>query len=278
MMSPDVLKQENRKLLVLDMDGTLLTDDKSISDTTSCYLKKAKELGTIICLATGRVFEGTRDFLLSYNMEGPVICANGALIKDSGTMHEYFKKTIRGSEADRIVKYCLDQDILLHVFTEDEWYVSKIESSVIEYAKNFESSMRKPEMTAGVKDWGQKGIIKMVMVDNPEKINSMEIWAAQNGIDLNLVRSDPYSLDITHKEASKGNAVRVMAGILGIEKQDIIAVGNYYNDIGMFNAAGMGIAVANSPDEVKRKADFVVKSNEEDGVAEVIKKFILKIS
>jgi len=90
-----------------------------------------------------------------------------------------------------------------------------------------------------------------------------------------MVRSDPYSLDITNKDASKGNGVKKMAEVLGISKEDIIAVGNYYNDIDMFKEAKIGIAMDNSPEEVKMNADFITKSNEEEGIVCVIKKFIL---
>ncbi|WP_202710391.1 Cof-type HAD-IIB family hydrolase [Sporosalibacterium faouarense] len=273
MNSVNLKKDNERILLVLDLDGTLLTDDKQITKTTKEYLDMACKQGVELCFATGRNFMTCKDIAIKYDLKVHLICANGAMIKDPFTSKEYYKTTVDWKIARKIAKYASRIDALIHIFTEESWFINKLERSAIEFG---DKNGIKPKFIKDIKDWKSLDIIKLVLVDTPQKITQLEEWTLKKRFEIHIIRSDPYSIDITNKEASKGNGVRRIADLLGIEKENIIAVGNYYNDIDMFKVAKIGIAMGNSPDEVKRKADFVVKSNEEDGIVCLVKKFILK--
>jgi len=95
------------------------------------------------------------------------------------------------------------------------------------------------------------------------------------GRELYITRSKPYYLEMLHPEATKGRALRVVAGYFGIPRQEVIAIGDSFNDLDMIRYAGLGVVMENAREEVKRFADYVTRSNEDDGVAEVLEKFVL---
>lgn len=261
-----------KKLLIIDLDGTLLTDNKNITDKTIDSLLKAQKKGLEVCIATGRDFNSAKHFPIKYKLRSQMICSNGAMIKDPFTLRELFRLTVDTKDVKEVLKYALKTDTLLHIFTEYEWYISKVADSAIKYGKSSNISYK---MIQDIESWEELEIIKMVVVDTPEKIDMLERWVKDRELALRLVRSDPHSIDLTHKNASKGNAVKWLGKYLGIEKENIIAIGNYYNDIGMFKEANIGVAMSNSPELVKKEADYITKSNDDDGVALYIDRYIL---
>lgn len=271
-MTIDISNSSSRKLLALDLDGTLLTSDNRITERTRHYLDKAVKSGAEICIATGRIYESAIQFAVKYNLNVPHICANGAVIREPFSQKEYFRATLEGNYAESINQYASLENALLHVFTDSDWYVNEITDSVKEFGRK---SNRMPKLVDEIKDWEELQIIKMVIVENSEVLSRFEDWISKKGFSLNVARSDPFSVDIVGKGASKGIGVKILAQILGIKRENIIAVGNYFNDIEMFEHPSLGVAMGNSPDEVKLRADFVTKTNDEDGIVDVIKRFIL---
>jgi Cof subfamily protein (haloacid dehalogenase superfamily) len=263
-----------KKLLVIDLDGTLLTDNKKITEKARNSLRKAQEKGVEVCIATGRDFNSAKHFPIRFDLRFHMICSNGAMIKDPFSLRELFRLSVDTKDVKEVLKYALEIDTLLHIFTEHDWYISKVAHSAINYGRSNNLTYK---MIQDIENWEELDIIKMVVVDTPEKIDMLEEWVKNRGLAINLVRSDSRSIDLTHKNASKGNAVKWLSKYLGIEKENIIAIGNYYNDIDMFKVANIGVAMNNSPDLVKKEADYVTKSNEDDGVALFIDKYILNL-
>ncbi len=259
---------EDKILLALDLDGTLLTEEKKLLGNTKNHLEKAISEGIHISIVTGRSFESVKQVALEYNLDLPIVCSNGALIKDPFSLKEFFKVTIDYKEASFITEFSNQIDCLLHIFTDNGWYVNQINEEV---KKHENQNKHKAKLTNEIEDWKALNIIKMVLVAEAEEINKLENWIKANKFDINLFRSDPYSVDIINHNASKGKAVEKLANHFGVKRAGIVAVGNYFNDLEMFRVAGFSVAMDNAPEQVKRAADHVTSSNEEEGVVEVIK-------
>jgi len=255
-------------LLALDLDGTLLKDDKELTKKTKFYLNKVIEQGIEVCIVTGRYFESVKEFAIENELRIPIVSSNGALIKDPFDNQEYYKTTISTAAADQIIDYCYQIDALLHIFGDKSWFVSKINDLVRKYAKK---NLVKPSLIRDIPSLKQLNIIKMVVVDNLAMINKLEKWVHQEHVPVNLFRSDPNSIDIVAQGVSKGNGIKNLIRTMERDFSKIIAVGNYYNDIDMFKLAHYSVAMENSPQGVKKHANRVVTSNEEEGVVEILR-------
>lgn len=264
------------KMLVVDLDGTLLNSQGKLSAKNAEYIKKAINMGTLFCIATGRHFNASREFDLCNN-EMPIICSNGALIKDAVKQKLYYKKYMSNEDAFKIYKYSAEfEDALIYLFEDDLMYVNKLNEKTMYFSKYFS---KPPVLISNIKDFSSLKLIKMVIAaekrENTELVDRIENWVNSEINNSITQRCDPSAVDIIAASCSKGMGIRILAKQFNINKENIISVGNYYNDIDMFKESGIGACVKNSPEGVKAKAGLIVASNDEDGVAEVISKVIL---
>jgi Cof subfamily protein (haloacid dehalogenase superfamily) len=134
-----------------------------------------------------------------------------------------------------------------------------------------------PVLAENTRQLAEKGVTKILWSDEVEKIEQYNREVGKHLSDnVNFHPSRPYFLEFVDINASKAIAMERLGEYYGIDRSEMIAVGDGYNDLSMIEYAGLGVAMANSPDYVKEKADYITLSNEEDGVAHVINKFILK--
>lgn len=265
------------KLIALDMDGTLLKNDKTISSQNLNAIKAAVAKGIHVVLCTGRPLNGIKKYIDELNFsEGThyIICLNGALVQDTNNsiicsltldLDDYYKihnlskdLNINMQVVSTNVNFTPNKNINKHTIR--HCYHNNMELKVID-------SCNIPENTV---------ISKIMFVDDKdlldEVIPKLPLWLYDN---YTVVRSSENYLEILNKEASKGNAVRLLADHLKISKDHVICVGDAENDISMIKYAGLGIAMNNAFHEVKASADLIVASNEDHGVAEVFEKFLL---
>jgi len=256
-------------LLALDLDGTILKEDGSLSSEVLVPLKKVIEKKVNVCIATGRFYQSAAKFAEKYDFKVPLICANGAIIARDFLSTEFYKVYLEKIEANKILNKAMELELEVYVFTDNNLYLNHFTKEALGKAEEYD---KKPIEIEKITDYAN--IIKICVLGKREIMRAFEQWTTKMISSINLIASDPYSFDITHCRASKGDGVKIIAQYLQIQKENIISVGNYYNDIKMFKASGIGIAVANSPTEVKQEADFVIDSNEKNGVKEVLKKLI----
>ena len=175
--------------------------------------------------------------------------------------------------AKQIIMDCIKDNIHIQLHTEDSFYFAQEN----EYSRQYEK-------LSGIRGQEEKDLykvldlepIKMIIMAEPDKITALnEKYQNIYKDDMQIVVSKPSYLEFTHIDATKGRAVEKLSSILGIKQDEIICIGDSYNDISMIQYAALGVAMANSPQAVKEKADYISKTNDEDGVAAVINKFIL---
>lgn len=263
------------KLIALDMDGTLLKDDKSISNENFNAIQKARENNIKVVLATGRPIKGIEKFLKELNLlseDEYAVTFNGAVVKTTKGDHIMAKTLMTYEDLAYLYKLSKELKVNIHAHTDEECITPKSSKySVLEAELN---SIPLTEVDFDKLD--ENTIIVKTMFIDDEKIldRVIEVLPKELYEKYTIVRSAPYFLEFLNKASNKGTGVKLLSEKLGIKREEIICVGDADNDKHMIEYAGLGVAMGNAADSIKEIADFVTKSNEENGVAYVIDKFI----
>lgn len=270
------------KLVCMDMDGTLLNDNKQVSERTIKAIEKAHKLGVKVVIATGRIFVSARFYGDLIGVNAPIIASNGAYVREKDEDRAIYEEGLGEENYDLVLGVLKKYDIVPQFYTEDTIYTEKLIYSSLTYknANKMLPTNRQVNIQI-VKDWkkifGEEKprILKVMAVDSDgEKIKK----AKAEFIKLNrfqVVSSFKNSFEVMSNTTSKGNALKKLCDYYKISRNEIISIGDNENDISMIKYAGLGVAMGNAELEVKEIADYITSSNEEDGVAKVIEKFIL---
>lgn len=253
----------NCKLLLFDLDGTLLRSDKIISQTTLKQLQKCRKKGVLIGVSTSRGEPNALSFIRELQPD-VLITSGGAIVKYNG---EYiYRAEFTKEETMRMIttarEVCgMDCEITIDTIDSHYW--------------NYKINPKKQDHSWGdssytdFKDFG-KPSLKMC-VEIFEDSQARRLQELLN--DCDCIRfSDGYWYKFTKKEATKERAIMQVCSVCGINTEEIIAFGDDYADIGMLKLCGKGVAMGNAIDEVKEKADLVIGSNDEDGIAKYLAK------
>ncbi len=271
-------ENQNIRLVAVDMDGTLLHDDKSISDYTLNVLRKIVEKGVIVVPASGRPLEGMRAAVLN-NVEGIkyAICSNGAMLMDVPEEKSICEAGISTEKAVEALKYIeqFPTAVYAHTdkgtFREVGWEKTGL-SAKYPYIKFSEGNVEDLGTfleTSGVK------VMKMGAFALRDGL-AEELLAKGSPIDgIVFLRTGDGIIELNSTNASKGNAMCTLCEKLGISMENVLAIGDNENDISMLRAAGISAAMGNAEDDVKQAAKFVAGNNEEDGAAHFLEEWVL---
>jgi len=264
------------KLLATDMDGTLLNDNSELTERTKTAIIRAVEAGVLFVAATGRPFSNVEIVNTLFEKDLPFIVFNGAAAYMGKSRRLLFEKFLDFELAREAYVLGEKHDAAQVIWTGPRLWVSRICKETLRY-QELSSGL---EMTV-VTDFDAiknevKGVSKVLWIMAPEKITQLrpEI-SAHFGERLNCVSSMSHFLEFVSRKAGKGAALKDIGKIFDINRSDMIAVGDSYNDISMLEYAGFSVAVDNAHDEIKAVCDHVTLSNNDDGVAEVIEKYLL---
>ncbi|MCY6356800.1 sugar-phosphatase [Clostridium sp. ZS2-4] len=264
------------KLIALDMDGTLLKEDKTISEENFEAIKKAKEKGVKVVLSTGRPKKGIEKYLKELNLisdEDYCVTYNGSVIQNTGTAEIISKKLLTSEDAHYLYSLSKELDINIHALTPTSCIAPKLSKyTELEVTMN-DIDFEEVDFTTLT---DSTPVVKIMFVDEPDKLSEAisklpgEIYEKYT-----VVQSAPFFLEFLDKTVNKGTGVKALADSLGINKNEVICIGDAGNDIHMIQYAGLGVAMGNAFSGVKKVANYITYTNEEDGVAHVINKFIL---
>lgn len=265
------------KLIALDLDGTLTNDEKKITEHTKEVLLKAGEAGVSIALASGRPMLGispiaeflelgkVNSFVMAYNGGQIINYRTGDVVNYVNFNHDYIPEA---------VSYARHYGMPILTYSDSEIYT---EGPVDQWAHHEEVNSSK--MATVVDDlirFVDFPIVKMMICGDPEALKIPEKEMAEHFEGrLDVYRAEPWFLELMPKGINKFAGVKMIADTLGLAPDEVMACGDANNDIPMLEYAGLGVAVANAKDSVKAVADFVSKSNNEDGVAFAVEKFVL---
>jgi Cof subfamily protein (haloacid dehalogenase superfamily) len=261
----------NYSMIALDVDGTLLNDRHEITEITKKALLQAHANGTTLVLCTGRGPGNAVPILEQLELEGVLITHNGAAtIQTPGPvlLHEYgFSVT----ELESLIHYCRQNSVHFDVHTAFDLYM---EQAGTEEADMYEKFMLQPERIGDVLQLNQ-AMVKFTMFGQSQRLDEIERELPGLSLSLGLqwIRSGDQFIDVMSGQASKAKALEQLATQWGIPPERIMAIGNYYNDVEMLQFAGLGIAMDNSPEPVKKAADDVTLSNNDHGVYKALVKY-----
>lgn len=260
------------RLIALDVDGTLLNEAHELTPGTADAVRRAAAAGAEIVLCTGRGPSNAFYLLEELGLSGYLITHNGAT-----NVHSEDRRLVHGfsyplEQIQGIIDYCRETGIHYDVNGVFELYADRVS---LEAQAMYDKFGLVPQRLVRLGDM-EGPCYKMTLFGKPEELDRLAGEWERTGCSLAPVRSDACFIDIMHPDASKGNALRNLAGLMNIPREQVLAIGNYYNDIDMLCFAGLGIAMANSPKEVKEAADEVTLSNNEEGVRAALLKHVLE--
>jgi Cof subfamily protein (haloacid dehalogenase superfamily) len=265
------------KLIALDMDGTLLRNDHTISKETQKAIRSAKAKGVKVVLSSGRPMVGLNKYLKELNLidkDDYAVSYNGALIQNTSTGEVLAKTPMSLEDLNYLYNLSKELNVNIHLLTENSCVTPKWNK----YSQH-ETDMN--GIPLEIKDFDNfdpnTTIVKIMFIDEPEILSPAVDKLSKEAYEkYTVVRSAPFFLEFLEKTVNKGSGVELLANSLGIKREEIICVGDAGNDLHMIEYAGLGVAMGNAFPEVKEIADYITLTNEEHGVAHVINKFILK--
>lgn len=266
------------KLLVLDVDGTLLNDEREISKRTLAALLKVQQMGVRIVLASGRPTYGLMPLAKTLelgNYGGFVLSYNGCQIIKAQNGEILFERRINPEMLPYLEKKARKNGFAIFTYHDDTLITDSQDNEYIknEALLNNLKIIREDEFSTAI-DFAP---CKCMLVSDKEKalIGLEQHWEKRLAGTLDAFRSEPYFLEVVPCGVNKANTLGALLEHLGVTREEVIAVGDGVCDVTMLQLAGMGVAMGHSQDSVKVCADYVTASNEEDGVALAVEKLIL---
>jgi Cof subfamily protein (haloacid dehalogenase superfamily) len=266
--------QRNIRLLLADVDGTLVSKDKELTAAAKAAARELLHAGVALAVTSGRPPRGMSMLIQPLALQGAIAGFNGGVLvnPDLSVIESH---TLDPTTAAQTLKLILDRGLDAWVYTEDEWLIRDPDAPHV--ARETWTVKFDAKVVASFTDAHLAHAVKIVGVsDDLDLVAACEKVAQSTlGEKASAARSQPYYLDVTHPEANKGTVVATLSKRLGIPPEQIATIGDMPNDVLMFRKSGFSIAMGNSSDEVKAQASAVTDSNENEGFAKAVRKFVL---
>ncbi|SFA70100.1 MULTISPECIES: Cof-type HAD-IIB family hydrolase [unclassified Bacillus (in: firmicutes)] len=265
------------KMIVLDLDDTLLRNDQTISPRTKQALMDAQEAGVKVVLASGRPTFGMRKIAEELRLQdfgSYILSFNGAKIINCQTGEELFSSTLSPETMESLYRLSQREGVMIHTYIEDQIF-----TDIDNKFTDIEGDLTGMEIVIvdNFVDAVQEPVVKALMLAEPEELAIVEkTLQAELAGKLSVMRSKPFFLEFTEAGVTKGTSLNHLIHTMGIKREEVIAMGDSYNDLAMIEFAGLGVAMGNAPEDIKAKADYVTDTNMNDGVAKVVEEFVLK--
>lgn len=266
------------KLVALDMDGTTLLPDHSVSPGVKQAIAAARKQGVHVVLCTGRPYAGVESYLRELNMDGEedyCVTYNGALVQKASDGSTVIQTPLDFDDYTYLEALSREVGSHFHAMTRQKLYTANRDISRYTVHESMITTI--PLTFCEAENMAENApFLKVMMIDEPAVLDqAIAKIPAEVFERYNLVKSSDYFLEMLNKKVSKATAIEGIAGKLGINADEIMAVGDHENDIAMIEYAGIGVAMGNGIDKTKAVSNFVTKTNLEDGVAYAIEKFVL---
>ncbi|MDD7794482.1 Cof-type HAD-IIB family hydrolase [Clostridium sp. 'White wine YQ'] len=267
------------KMVCLDIDGTLINSNHKITEKTKEVINKiANEMKIYTVLVSARMPKGIIPLQNELNISEPIICYSGALIMDKHS-NVLVNKVINSKVMKKIYDTSKDFKVSLSIYKDDEWYIENLDKWAINESEITNISPKIIDFNNLIKQLEKQnsGANKILCMGEPEDIQLLYKKITTSNEDINVYPSKPTYLEIMAKEVSKTSAIEFLCKEFNVERSQVIAIGDNYNDIDMIEYAALGIAMGNAPSKVKEHADEVTFTNDEDGVAKALEKHLIKV-
>jgi Cof subfamily protein (haloacid dehalogenase superfamily) len=262
------------KMVIADVDGTLVTQEKVLTKRAADAVWRLREAGIQFSVTSGRPPRGMAMLIDPLKLNQPLAAFNGGVLIDPDLTTVVDQKFLPAGVPEKVIEALENHSLDVWVYTDTEWFVRDEKGA---HVAREQWTVRFPP--AVVKTFaGLLGrVAKIVGVsDDHERVAKCERDVQQaGGPHISAARSQPYYLDVTHPQANKGGVVLAMSKLRNIPVTEIATIGDMPNDVLMFEKSGVSIAMGNASPEVQASATYVTSTNEEEGFAKAIEEFVL---
>jgi Cof subfamily protein (haloacid dehalogenase superfamily) len=268
-----------RRLLAMDLDGTLVGPDLIVSLRNRTALRAAQDRGVFVTLATGRMLRSTLPFARDLWLTTPLICYQGAMVADPITGDLLFHRTVPMVLAREVLDLAEGRGWHIHYYVDDVMYVDEMTPQVTRYTSIVTGAM--PRAVGNLRAFldrlppGREPTKLLIIGDEAATTGTLMELRARFSDRLYITRSLPIFAEVANPECSKGAALTWLAGRLGVAQGDTMAIGDALNDLEMVQWAGTGVAMGNAVPELKAAAGYETSAVDQDGVAEAIRRYLL---
>lgn len=271
------------KMIGLDLDGTLLNTRKELTERSREALRKAIDQGILVLVATGRPYTGIPEELRNFPGIRYALTSNGARILDTQTGTVLIEELLHWEDARRALRVMRKYDTLQEIYYDGQGYADRTKLEEIHryhHNPHMWEYVQKSRIAVSdimeVIDREKRDMDKVqgLFADMREREQAWQELAKDKRIEL--VGSLKYNIEINAAGVNKGKGLIKLGELLGICREEIMACGDGDNDVEMLREAGFGVAMENAEEEVKRAADYITETNDEDGVAKAIERFVLR--
>jgi len=287
------------KFIAIDIDGTLLNSAGELTNYTIHTIKKITDMGIKVVLTSGRVTDSVRGIASQLNTDKHMICDNGATIIDLNTNEVVFSSYIDKGTILKLVDFCITNNVYYMVFTNKEIIVKDLKHMAFAFYQQRHHLKDEATGISQIKFAGLDYIhsvrdpfTRIIICDEDRAIYNSIVQMLKSFDDIELLAAPHVSnklvkdgdkevllsysyAEILAKGTNKWTAIKELATKLGIKREEIIAIGDNFNDIEMIQNAGLGIAMNNGSPVAKEVARVIAPSNDDDGVAKVIERYVL---
>jgi len=267
--------QKPIRLIIADVDGTLVTQEKILTQRAIQSVMALRAAGIKFAVTSGRPPRGMAMLIDPLKIDEPLAAFNGGVIIKPDLTTIVRENFLPRAMVEKVIKIILDHKLDVWIYTGHEWYVRDVNAPHV--AREQWTVKFAPVVVASF-DGLLENVAKVVGVsDDLEAVQRCEKDKQEAcGDQASAARSQPYYLDVTHPKANKGEVVMAMSELLNTPVDQIATIGDMPNDVLMFRKSGTSIAMGNASPEVQKAATYVTASNEQEGFAEAMEKFVLR--
>ena len=263
-------------LVAVDLDGTLLNSAKVVTEETAAILRDARVThGLRVVLASARPPRSTLPFYRQLDLDTPMISYNGALVYDPSSQSVLLHRPLPLDVARAVVASARRHDAGVLVSAEilDRWFTDRVDESY----QTETARLHEPDVVGPLDSWLDRPVTKLLLLGEPLGLKKI-VAAFRNEFthQIAMVQTEPFLLQIMHATVSKEQALRVVAAEMGLDRREVMAIGDNANDVGMLKWAGVGVAMSNAAPDALCAADYVAQHNDADGAAKAIHEIIVK--
>ena len=261
------------RLVIADVDGTLVTHDKVLTARAISSVSRLREANVLFAITSGRPPKGMKMLVDALDLSEPISAFNGGMVinPDYSVVASHCVSSDLAAEVIRLIgEHGLD----VWLYSDTDWYVRDPNAP---HVAREQWTVKFPPMVVSDFEAHQEHVVKIVGVsdDLPAVARCEMEMQAWGGARISAERSQPYYLDVTHPNANKGEVVLMLSKLLSIPPEQIATIGDMPNDVLMFHKSGVSIAMGNASMEVQKAATYVTTSNEEEGFANAMERFVL---
>ncbi len=259
------------KLVATDIDGTIFIPEKEFTTGVKKCINDLCNRGVKVVLVTGRMNAAASKIARDLGLDTPIVSYQGGLVVENGkTLYERY---LTEDQTERILKWANEVNIHINLYNDDILYSENDCYEVQRYCNNLHTERTIKPFSEIKKD----KINKLLAIDysNPDRITRYEKELQNIFTDLYIVKSTPYFLEFSNPEASKKCAVEFLQNYWGLNKEEILTIGDQNNDIALLQAGGVKVAMGNATDELKEIADYITESVYDDGFVRAMEMFCL---